>query len=159
MASHTGLTITLAATAAAVGGLLIAKKYIHNFLVTSGNPPNHIGFKKPLQNHLVIERILDANCNGYELRVGVDNKGVQSISVRPGELKRLLDFKQSSNSLQYEFEDSVLLSIKRDDGGQLYYKLIYPDGVVEKPIQISYKPIYAFSTNLDHIYGLEKQLK
>lgn len=115
-----------------------------------------------------IDRILDADCKGKTLTIGVHSKGDPNLplshqGIRHGQhepIKRLLEFKKGDDGkeLNYLFEDDTRLSLTKAEKGELRYRLSGPSADVAKamdPLLVrNFKAISMNSTELDAIAEL-----
>jgi hypothetical protein len=99
-------------------------------------------------NHFIIDRIIDGDCLGKPLFIGIHKDPINSNTVssqgirlgEDGEIKRLISFKNSSNKLTYTFEDDTTLTFSPKDGTYTYK--MHTQEVADKKCDISkYKPI------------------
>jgi hypothetical protein len=101
-------------------------------------------------NHFIIDRIIDGDCMGKPLFIGVHKDPIASNSVssqgirlgEKGEIKRLISFKQEPNELRYRFEDNISLIFSVKDGINTYTYISPTQTVVDKKFNIDgYKTI------------------
>jgi hypothetical protein len=101
-------------------------------------------------NHFIIDRIIDGNCVGKPLFIGIHKYPIESNSVssqgirlgEDGEIKRLISFKQEPSELVYRFEDSTSLLFSVKDGINTYTYISPTQKVVDKKVDIDkYKTI------------------
>ena len=79
-------------------------------------------------NHFIIDRIIDGDCLGKPLFIGVHKDPIKSNSIssqgirlgEDGEIKRLISFRNESNKLIYTFEDNTGLNLSVKDGTYTY---------------------------------------
>jgi hypothetical protein len=99
-------------------------------------------------NYFIIDRIIDGDCLGKPLFIGVHKDPIKFNSMssqgirlgEDGEIKRLVSFKNSSNELIYTFEDNITLTFFPKDG--IYAYRTPTQTVVDKKCNIDkYKPI------------------
>ena len=112
-------------------------------------------------NHFIIDRIIDGNCIGKPLFIGVHKYPIESNSVssqgirlgQDGEIKRLLSFKNAQSELTYRFEDNTSLLFSVKDGINTYTYISPTQTVVNKKIDIDkYKTIgMDSSTEFDYL--------
>ncbi len=179
------LTTGLGLTALAVGGIIIGKKYYRNYLANSiTNTLTDTSYTE-FQKHLlkinkndknndkcfVIDRLIDADCNGMPLSIGVNsridpNNILSHQGIRLGNynerIKKLISFIKVDNGLVYEFEDNVKLTLTiNDKTGAVMYSFKSPEINVVKempPALIkAYKTIAMTSAELDNIENVIKE--
>ncbi len=175
------LTAGLGLTALAVGGIIIGKKYYRNYLANSIIDTSYTDFQKHLikfnnkdKNNdkcFVIDRLIDADCNGLPLSIGVNSKIdsnniLSHQGIRLGnynkQIKKLTSFIKVGNGLVYEFEDNVKLTLTINDRtGAVMYSFTSPEINVIKempPTLIkAYKTIAMSSAELDNIENIIKE--
>jgi len=162
------LTKGLALAALGVGTLLIGKKYYDNRVIINfiDDATNHI--KKGYDNCFTIDRLIDADCAGKNLSIGVNSKvnpdnmlSHQGIRLgQDGEIKRLVSFVKADNALIYNFEDNTRLTLTKDDKtNKIMYAFETPGKTVVKEmdnkIWSMYKTIGMSSKELDKIAELK----
>ncbi len=112
-----------------------------------------------------IDRILDADCKGKTLTIGVHSKGDPNLplshqGIRHGQhepIKRLLEFKKAPDGkeLNYLFENDIRLSVTKAEKGGVRYSFQTPQVSVAKamdPILVmGLKGIDMNSAELDEI--------
>jgi len=162
------LTKGLALTALGVGTLIIGKKYYDNRVIINfiDDATNHI--KKRYDNCFIIDRLIDADCAGKNLSIGVNSKvnpdnmlSHQGIRLgQDGEIKRLVSFVKADNALIYNFEDNTRLTLTKDDKtNKIMYAFETPGKTVVKEmdnkIWSMYKTIGMSSKELDKIAELK----
>ncbi len=165
------LTLSLGVTALAVGGVIIGKKYLNNKAYD-----NLTVFQRHLasidnRNCFTIDRLIDADCNGLPLSIGVNSKVdsnniLSHQGIRLGNtnesIKKLISFIKADNGYVYEFEDNVKLTLtKNEENGKIIYSYISPQINVIKEMSPavvkSYKPISMISYELDKIADIIKK--
>jgi hypothetical protein len=164
----TNLTKGLALTALGVGTLIIGKKYYDNRVIINfiDDATNHI--KKRYDNCFTIDRLIDADCAGKNLTIGVNSKvnpdnmlSHQGIRLgQDGEIKRLVSFVKADNALIYNFEENTRLTLSKDDkSNKIIYAFETPGKTVVKEmdnkIWSMYKTIGMSSKELDRIAELK----
>lgn len=162
------LTKGLALTALGVGTLIIGKKYYDNRVIINfiDDATNHI--KKRYDNCFTIDRLIDADCAGKNLTIGVNSKvnpdnmlSHQGIRLgQDGEIKRLVSFVKADNALIYNFEENTRLTLSKDDkSNKIIYAFETPGKTVVKEmdnkIWSMYKTIGMSSKELDRIAELK----
>jgi len=162
------LTKGLALTALGVGTLIIGKKYYDNRVIINfiDDATNHI--KKRYDNCFTIDRLIDADCAGKNLTIGVNSKvnpdnmlSHQGIRLgQDGEIKRLVSFVKADNALIYNFEENTRLTLSKDDkSNKIIYSFETPGKTVVKEmdnkIWSMYKTIGMSSKELDRIAELK----
>jgi hypothetical protein len=166
------LTTSLSLTALIVGGVIIGKQYykhimynnIINLMMTETN--------RKIKNCFLIDRLIDPNCNGMEVYIGVNGNvnpnnilSNQGIRIgKYGEIKHLTSFIKVENGLLYTFEDNIKLTITKNDNNEIMYSLkAYDDMNVTKlmnPRMIKlFKSIGMSSNELDKINDFIKTSK
>lgn len=110
-------------------------------------------------NHFIIDRIIDGDCLGKPLFIGVHKDPIKSNSIssqgirlgEDGEIKRLISFRNESNKLIYTFEDNTGLTLSVKDGAYTY--ITPTEIVVNKKFDIDkYKSIgMDLSSELDYL--------
>ena len=121
------------------------------------------------ENYFIIDRIIDGDCNGKALSVGVstkqnDHTKFKSQAIRWGhkskDMKHLLSFKKSQNELVYDFEDKCSLILRKVPGssGAVYYTFICQDqpkspfsSKINETVIRNWQPISMKSDELDAI--------
>lgn len=162
------LTKGLIISALGVGPLLVAKKYYDNNVIVEfiDNTTNHI--KKGSNNCFTIDRLIDSNCDGKSLAIGVNgyinpNNILSHQGIRfgqDGEIKRLVSFIKADNALIYNFENNTRLTLTKDEKTQkIRYSFEIPGKSVVKEIDNKvwsmYKTIDLSSSELDKISELK----
>ena len=162
------LTKGLALTALGVGTLLIGKKYYDNRVIINfiDDATNHI--KKRYDNCFTIDRLIDADCAGNNLSIGVNSKvnpdnmlSHQGIRLgQDGEIKRLVSFVKADNALIYNFEENTRLTLTKDNKtNKIMYAFETPGKTVVKEMDDRvlkmYKTIGMSSKELDKIVELK----
>lgn len=180
MADIKMLTTGIALTAVTVGSLIIGKKYYQKYITNKLIDSHYSGFQKHLinintsgNNCFTIDRLIDADCNGKPLSIGVNSKVdpnniLSHQGIRYGNqaepVKKLISFIKVDNGLVYEFEDNTKLTLtKSDNTGSILYSFKYGDVNVTKemtPALIKiYKPIAMLSNELDNIGNIINETK
>jgi hypothetical protein len=165
------LTKGLALTALGVGTLLVWKKHYDNKVIINFLDDATNQIKKRYDNCFTINRLIDADCSGKELSVGVNSKinpdsvlSHQGIRLgQDGDIKRLVSFVKADNSLIYNFEDNTRLTLTKNDiNKKIMYSFEIPGKTVVKEMNditwSMYKTIGMSSAELDRIAEL-KELK
>jgi hypothetical protein len=161
------LTKGLAIAALGVGTLLIGKKYYDEVIINSiDDTTNHI--KKRYDTCFTIDRLIDVDCAGKSLTIGVNSKvnpdnmlSHQGIRLgQDGEIKRLVSFVKADNALIYNFEENTCLTLAKDDKtSKIRYSFETPGKTVVKEMDDRvwkmYKPIGMSSKELDKIVELK----
>lgn len=172
MADIKMLTTGIALTAVAVGSLIIGKKYYKKYVTNNIINSHYSGFQKNLitvnktdNNCFTIDRLIDADCNGKPLSIGVNsrvdpNNILSHQGIRFGNhnepIKKLISFIKVDNGLVYEFEDNTRLTLtKNDKTGAIMYSFKTGDLYVTKEMTHilikMYKTIEMSSNELDNI--------
>jgi hypothetical protein len=163
--------ITLAALG--VGTLLVWKKHYDNKVIINFLDDATKQIKKRYDNCFTIDRLIDANCDGKSLAIGVNghvnpNNILSHQGIRlgqDGEIKRLVAFVKADNALIYNFEGNTRLTLTKDDKTKkIMYAFETPEKIVVKQmddrIWSMYKTIGLSSAELDKVAELkEKELK
>jgi hypothetical protein len=162
------LTQGIAIAALGVGTLLIGKKYYDNRVIVNFIDDATHTIKKRYDNCFIIDRLIDADCAGKNLSIGVnghvnpDNMlSHQGIRLgQDGEIKRLVSFMKADNSLVYNFEENTRLTLSKDDKtNKIRYSFETPGKTVVKEmddrIWKMYKTIGMSSSELDRISELK----
>ncbi len=162
------LTKGLALAALGVGTLLVYKKHYDNRVIINfiDDATNHI--KKRYDNCFTIDRLIDADCAGKNLTIGVNSKvnpdnilSHQGIRLgQDGEIKRLVSFVKADNALIYNFEENTRLTLTKDDKtNKIMYAFEMPGKTVVKEMDNKvwsmYKTIGMSSKELDKIAELK----
>ncbi len=167
------LTKGLTLTALGVGTLLIWKKHYDNRVIINFLDDATKQIKKRYDNCFTIDRLIDANCDGKSLSIGVNghvnpNNMLSHQGIRlgqDGEIKRLVSFVKADNAFVYNFEDNTRLTLSKDNKTKkIMYAFETPGKTVVKQmddrIWSMYKTIGLSSKELDNIAMLkEKELK
>jgi hypothetical protein len=164
----TNLTKGLALTALGVGTLLIGKKYYDNKVIINSINDSINHNKKLYDNCFTIDRLIDADCAGKNLSIGVNSHinpdnmlSHQGIRLgQDGEIKRLVSFVKADNALIYNFEENTRLTLTKDDKTKkIMYSFEMPGKTVVKEmdnrIWSMYKTIGMSSKELDKIFELK----
>lgn len=121
-------------------------------------------FKSNTNDSLKFERILDAE-NDIYIGIGsaCKDKTVQAIRIgKYNNYHRLNYFKESENKLKYEFENDIILILKKEDSN-IEFNLVSLNNntIITKnidPIIIKFfKPINFASYEFDKIYDMFKK--
>jgi hypothetical protein len=162
------LTKGLALAALGVGSLLVYKKHYDNRVIINfiDDATNHI--KKRYDNCFTIDRLIDADCAGKNLTIGVNSKvnpdnmlSHQGIRLgQDGEIKRLVSFVKADNALIYNFEENTRLTLTKDNKtNKIMYAFETPGKTVVKEMNEKvwsmYKTIGMSSKELDKIAELK----
>lgn len=168
------LTAGLVIPAIAVGTLIIGKKYYQKYITEKTINSNYSDFQKHLinlnskyntNNYFTIDRLIDADCNGKPLSIGVNsiinpNNILSHQGIRHGNtsepIKKLVSFIKVDNGLIYEFEDNTKLTITTNDKTDvLMYSFksgnLYVTKEMTPELIKVYKPIGMISNELDKI--------
>ena len=164
------LTKGLALTALGVGTLLVWKKHYDNRVIINFIDDASKQIKKRYDNCFTIDRLIDSNCDGKSLAIGVNgyvkpdnmlsNQGIRL--GQDGDIKRLVSFVKADNALIYNFEENTRLTFTKDDKTQkIMYAFETPGKTIVKPmdekIWSMYKTIGMSSKELDNIATLKNQ--
>ncbi len=162
------LTKGLALTALGVGTLIIGKKYFENKVITNFIDDATHTIKKRYDNCFTIDRLIDADCAGKNLSIGVNSKvnpdnmlSHQGIRLgQDGEIKRLVSFVKADNALIYNFEENTRLTLSKDDTtNKIRYSFETPGKTIVKEMDDRvwkmYKTIGMSSSELDRISELK----
>ncbi len=162
------LTQGLGLTALAVGSLMISKKYYDNRIIIKFIDDSTNYIKKRYDNCFTIDRLIDADCAGKSLSIGVNSQinpdnmlSHQGIRLgQDGEIKQLVSFVKADNALIYNFEDNTRLTLtKNDKSNKIMYAFETPGKVVVKEMDDKvwsmYKTIGLSSSELDKISELK----
>jgi hypothetical protein len=162
------LTKGLALAALGVGTLLVYKKHYDNRVIINFIGDATTQIKKRYDNCFTIDRLIDADCAGKSLTIGVNSKvnpdnmlSHQGIRLgQDGEIKRLVSFVKADNSLIYNFEENTRLTLSKDDKtNKIQYSFETPGKAVVKEmdekIWSMYKTIGMSSKELDKIVELK----
>jgi hypothetical protein len=119
------------------------------------------------KNTFTIDRIIDADCFGQVLYIGVngyENPNFQGIRLGgEGEIYKLLKCTRYENKLQYEFENNITLFIYMTEQKDLYYSLefvgthhiLIENKVIDNKVRESWKTISMGSKDLDELLQLK----
>jgi hypothetical protein len=164
----TNLTQGLAIAALGVGTLLVWKKHYDNRVIINFIDDATRTIKKRYDNCFTIDRLIDADCAGKNLSIGVnghinpDNMlSHQGIRLgQDGEIKRLVSFVKADNALIYNFEENTRLTLTKDDKtNKIMYAFETPGKTVVKEMDSKvwsmYKTIGMSSKELDKIAELK----
>ena len=164
----TNLTKGLALTALGVGTILIGKKYYDNRVIINFLDDASNQIKRRYDNCFTIDRLIDADCAGKNLTIGINGKvhsdnmlSHQGIRLgQDGDIKRLVSFVKADNSLIYNFEDNTRLTLSKDDKtNKIRYSFETPGKTVVKEMDdrvvSMYKTIGLSSSELDRIVELK----
>jgi hypothetical protein len=162
------LTKGLALTALGVGTLLVYKKHYDNSVIINFLEDTTKDNKKRYDNCFTIDRLIDADCAGKNLSIGVNSKvnpdnmlSHQGIRLgQDGEIKRLVSFVKADNALIYNFEENTRLTLTKDDKtNRIMYAFETPGRTVVKEMDSKvwslYKTIGLSSKELDRIAELK----
>jgi hypothetical protein len=162
------LTQGLAMAALGVGTLLIGKKYFENKVITNFIDDATQTIKKRYDNCFTIDRLIDADCAGKNLSIGINSHvnpdnmlSHQGIRLgQDGEIKRLVSFVKADNALIYNFEENTRLTLAKDDKtSKIIYSFETPGKTVVKEMDDRvwkmYKTIGMSSKELDKIVELK----
>ncbi len=164
----TNLTQGIAIAALAVGSFIAAKKYYDNKVIVDfiDNAANTI--KKRYDNCFTIDRLIDPDCAGKPLSIGVNSRvnpdnmlSHQGIRLgQDGEIKRLVSFVKADNALIYNFEENTRLTLsKNNNTNKIMYSFEMPNKTVVKEMDdrvvAMYKTIGMSSSELDRIAELK----
>jgi hypothetical protein len=129
---------------------------------------NSKSIDKSKNNYFIIDRLLDNDCNGKILSLGINGNsnpnnilGSQCIRIGDdGDINRLISFIKTDNNLVYNFENNVSLVLYKNNLGKIIYSLkMGEDQVIVKEINETiikmYKPISMASDELDAIVELQ----
>ncbi len=158
------ITTSLSLTALIVGGFIIGKQYYKHVMYNNVINLMMAETNRKVKNCFLIDRLIDPNCNGMEVYIGVNghvnpNNILSNQGIRlgkHGEIKRLTSFIKVENGLLYTFEDNIKLAITKNDNNEIIYSLnAYDDLNVTKkmnPRMIKlFKSIGMSSNELDKI--------
>ncbi len=161
------LTRNLAIAALGVGSLIVGKKYFENKAILQIIDDSNFS-KKSYENCFTIDRLIDADCAGKSLAIGIYNDihrdnilSHQGIRLgQDGEIKRLVSFVKADNALIYTFEDNTRLTMsKNDKTNKIIYSFEMPGKTIVKQmddrILSLYKTIGMSSYELDRISELK----
>jgi hypothetical protein len=164
----TSLTQGLTIAALGVGTLLVAKKYYDNRVIINFIDDATQTIKKRYDNCFTIDRLIDADCAGKNLSIGVNSRvnpdnmlSHQGIRFgQDGEIKRLVSFVKADNALIYNFEENTRLTLAKDaETKKIRYSFETPGKTVVKEmddrIVSMYKTIGMRSSELDRIAELK----
>lgn len=161
------LTQGITLSAFAVGILFAGKRYYVSYKFNKIIQQHQNQFNSMYSNCFTIDRIIDADCNGKLLSIGVNNHKnpnniLSSQGIRwgqDGEIKRLVSFAKVDNGLIYNFEDNYRLTLNKTDKNKIIYSFEINNNVIVKEmteiIRNSLKPISMSSTELDKIVELK----
>ncbi len=147
---HT-LKLVLGGTAIGIGvavAVINVKSYYYYQAIDEIKQERRYNIIEP--NRFIIDRIIDGNCMGKSLFIGIHKYPIESNSVssqgirlgEDGEIKRLISFKQEPSELVYRFEDSTSLLFSVKDGINTYTYISPIQTVVDKKVNIDkYKTI------------------
>ncbi len=127
-----------------------------------------INNKDIYNNCFLVDRLIDSNCNGSTLHIGISGKvnpnnifSHQGIRLgQNGKIRKLISCVKVNNGVILEFEDNIKLIIVKNDKKEIIYTLSKPEVQVTKEISQQilsiYKPIGMSSTELDSIADIIK---
>lgn len=162
------LTQTICLSAVAVGSLILCKRTYDTWKLNRVLSEVYKTTDDIYNNYFIIDRIIDADCDGKLLVVGI--KGGDNLSnslskqgIRwgnTGQIKRLVSFVQlDKDGLVYNFEDDYRLTLTKTTNNKIMYAFEMKDNVVIKEmneaVMRSWKPISMSSTELDKICELK----
>jgi hypothetical protein len=162
------LTKGLAMTALAVGSLLVGKQYYQKNKLYSLAKEVVKESERRYNNCFTIDRLIDSDCDGEILSIGIngniDNNNIlshQGIRLgQYGDIKRLVSYIKTDNSLVYRFEDNICLTLTKKENNKIMYSFEMPGKTVVKDmddrIVMMYKTIGMASSELDKIAELKK---
>jgi hypothetical protein len=152
--------------ALAVGTLFTGKRYYDNYTIENSNTKTE-NLINMYSNYFTIDRLIDADCQGKVLSVGVINN-VNSNSIlnyqgirwgEDGQIKRLISSVKINNGLIYIFEDNYTLTLNRNDKNKIIYSFHTENDVIVKELDdkvVKYwKRISLNSSELDRIAELK----
>lgn len=167
------LTRNIGIAALVVGTSIVGMKYINNRLFNSAlkdyiKAIENNELKSKYKDCFTIDRIIDADCNGHSLVIGVSsnvdpNNILSHQGIRygkNGEIKRLTSFIRADNGLVYGFEDTQKLTLTKDnETKKIRYSYETPERTVVKEmddyIVKMFKTISFHSKELDAIAELK----
>lgn len=162
------LTKGIGLTALAVGSLLVGKQYYHQHKLYSVAKDFVKESERRYNNCFTIDRLIDTNCDGKILSVGVNgnidyNNILSHQGIRLGQygdIKRLVSCITTDNCIIYNFEDNTRLTLTKKDNNKIIYSFEMPGKTVVKEmderIVNMYKTIGMASTELDKMVELKK---
>lgn len=111
------------------------------------------------KNCFAIERLIDADCDGKNLTVGIASGGKQGIRLgADGAVKHLVSLVKEKESLLYNFEDNTRLVLTKNNNA-IMYTFEMPPGTkivkIDNPLLSLYKTIDMDSSELDAIAELK----
>jgi hypothetical protein len=169
------LTKSIGIAALVVGTSIVGMKYINNYIYNSAvkdyiksDGSKNTELKSKYKDCFTIDRIIDADCNGHSLVIGV-NSNVNHNNIlshqgirygKNGEIKRLTSFIRADNGLIYGFEDSHKLTLTKDnETKKIRYSYESPEQTVVKEMDEYvvkiFKTISFHSKELDSINELK----
>jgi hypothetical protein len=169
------ITRSIGLAALVVGTSIVGLKYINNRLFSSAVKDyikavetNNSELKSKYKDCFTIDRIIDADCNGHSLVIGVNpnidhNNILSHQGIRygkDGEIKRLTSFIRADNGLVYSFEGTQKLTLTKDnETRKIRYSYETPENTVVKEmddyIVKMFKPVAFHSKELDAIAELK----
>jgi hypothetical protein len=123
--------------------------------------------KRRKANCFTIDRLIDGNCNGDTLSVGIHNKRNPSNVLsnqgirygQYGDIKSLESYIKTDNQIRYEFADNTTLTLSKTDANTVLYAFKSNDISVTKEMDNKilgmYKTIGLNSDALDKIAELK----
>jgi len=152
-----------------IGLLFLGKRY-YNYSIYK-TIINITGNRQDRLNYFIIERIIDAECKGKNLYIGIQNKSrpdniLSNQGIRWGEgkenqdIKSLVSFVKGIDSLVYEFEDNTHLTLYKDrTKDKVIFTFKSGDEVIVKEMNKKlvemFKPIGLSSSEIDKIAELK----
>lgn len=162
------LTKGLTLAALGVGTLLVYKKHYDNRVIINFIDDATNQIKRRYDNCFTIDRLIDADCAGKNLTIGVNGHGQpdnilsnQGIRLgQDGDIKRLVSFVKADNALIYNFEENTRLTLSKDEKtNKVRYSFETPGKTVVKEMDEKvwsmYKTIGMSSKELDKIAELK----
>lgn len=161
------ITQTICLSAFAVGSLIMGKRVYETWKLNRVLKEVEETSERVYNNYFVIDRIIDADCDGKLLVVGVhgrknSNNILSHQGIRwgnTGEIKRLVSFAKIEDGLVYNFEDSYRLTLNKTASNKLIYAFETKDNAIVKEmnevVRRSWKPISMSSSELDKISELQ----
>lgn len=163
------LTKGIAMSALAVGTLLIGKQYYQQHKMYNLARDLVKESKRRYNNCFTIDRLIDANCDGEILSVGINNNNIDNKNIlshqgirlgQYGDIKRLVSCIKNENCIVYNFEDNTRLTLTKKENNKIIYSFEMPGKTVVKEmdqrIVNMYKTIGMASTELDKMVELKK---
>lgn len=160
-------TQVIALSALAVGSLVAGRRYYASYKLNKTIIEAKNEIENRYLNCFIIDRLIDADCAGKVLRIGVNSNKTQNNILsnqgirwgEDGQIKRLISFNKVNGDLIYDFEDNYRLILSKNNKNKIIYSFLTDDNIIVKEIDdkvLNYwKTISMASSELDRIVELK----